>query len=84
MANQSSDHDRRVQLARPEDACQQLKVGKTKFWKLVSEGEVEVVRFGPRCTRALQPSIDALIERKRTGGPAAKYQNYPVDAAAGE
>lgn len=44
------------------EACSILSIGPTKCWELMSQGALEVVRLGARCTRIKRSSIDALIE----------------------
>lgn len=45
---------------------QRLKVGRTRVFELIADGELEAVRFGPRSTRIPADSVDALIARWRT------------------
>jgi excisionase family DNA binding protein len=52
-------------LLKLKDACTYLGIGITTLYKLMSNGEVEVVRLtaDPRITRR---SLDALIEKRTT------------------
>lgn len=43
------------------EACATLNIGATKCWELISDGALEVVRLGNRCTRIRRSSIDRLI-----------------------
>jgi hypothetical protein len=41
---------------------------RTKIFGMISAGELEAVRFGG-CTRVTMESVEALIERNRSGAP---------------
>lgn len=49
-----------------KDVCQITRLGKTKIWSFVSDGTLDVVRLGARCTRVKRSSVDRLI----SGGTA--------------
>lgn len=39
-----------------------LRVGHTKLYDLINAGQLEVVRFGKRCTRVKAESVDKLLQ----------------------
>lgn len=39
-----------------------LKIGNTKCWELIGNGDLEVIRLGARCTRITGLSINLLVE----------------------
>ena len=49
-------------LRNEHQAREQLGIGHTKYWSLIGDGALKVVRLGKRCTRVTQSSIDRLAE----------------------
>lgn len=62
MANQAISTTGDTLLTRRQ-ACAALGVGATKYWSLISQGKLEVVKLGVRCTRVKRSSVDRLIAR---------------------
>jgi len=44
-----------------QQACSALSIKSTKYWELISQGRLDVVRLGKRCTRVKRSSVDRLI-----------------------
>ena len=44
------------------ETCATLGIGTTKCYELISQGILEAVRLGGRCTRIKKSSIDRLIQ----------------------
>lgn len=44
-----------------QQACSALSIKSTKYWELISQGQLDVVRLGKRCTRVKRSSVDRLI-----------------------
>lgn len=41
--------------------CDILSIESTKYWELIKQGRLDVVRLGKRCTRVKRSSVDRLI-----------------------
>ncbi len=53
-------------LYRPEDAATVLGIGRSKFWELITAGEIETVRIG-RSRRVPAQALEEYVGRLRTG-----------------
>jgi excisionase family DNA binding protein len=49
-----------------QQACSALSIKSTKYWELIRQGRLDVVRLGKRCTRIKRSSVERLI----SGGAA--------------
>lgn len=43
------------------ETCSALGIKSTKYWELISQGRLDVVRLGKRCTRVKRSSVERLI-----------------------
>lgn len=48
-------------LLTKQQARDALGIKDTKYWELIKEGRLEVVRLGKRCTRVKRSSVERLI-----------------------
>lgn len=53
----------RPRLLKPEQAQQELQVGKTTLFSLIKSGEIQSVRIG-RARRIVASSLDAFIDQR--------------------
>jgi excisionase family DNA binding protein len=53
-------------LLRPKVAAERLGVGHSKFWNLVKEGRIKLVRIGPKSVAVVDSELDALIDEMIT------------------
>lgn len=60
MANQA-EHPTNDTLLTRQQACSALSIKSTKYWELISQGRLDVIRLGKRCTRVKKSSVDRLI-----------------------
>lgn len=49
-------------LCSVQEVCATLRIGSTKCWELISQGQLSIVRLGARCTRIRRSSVDRLIQ----------------------
>lgn len=56
-------------LVNVTDAMRTLAVGRTKFYELVNDGEIELVKIGSKSC-AVVATIEAYVDRLRTKGVA--------------
>ena len=49
----------------PNEAADELRIGRTKLYQLIAEGELESYRIGLRLRRITRPSIDDFKQRHR-------------------
>jgi excisionase family DNA binding protein len=49
-------------ILRPKEAAQRLGVKHDKFYSLVREGKLRLVRLGPKCTGVEEADLDRFIE----------------------
>jgi len=56
MGNNQSDR-----LNTVNESLERLHIGRTKFYELVADGKIQLVRFGKRCVRVRQSDLEALI-----------------------
>lgn len=68
---QDKPHTTTARLLRPRHAAQTLGIGNTKLYELISAGELETVKLGPRSTGITSASIEAFIERRTVKRTAA-------------
>jgi hypothetical protein len=55
---------RQPKILRPKDAMRYLQVKSTKFWGMVKDGQIRLIRIGGGKARAaLVQELDALIEQ---------------------
>jgi excisionase family DNA binding protein len=48
-------------ILRPREARQRLGIGNTRFYELVNEGKIRLVRLGPRAVGVIEDELDQLI-----------------------
>jgi excisionase family DNA binding protein len=72
--NRSSTADREVtaldtgeQLLRPEDVQRILRVGRSKVYEMIAEGELPVIRIG-RAVRIPRGELERWIAERTSGG----------------
>ena len=56
-----------AQLETFAETQERLKIGRTKVFELIRQGDIETVKFGARSTRIVADSVDRLIARERSG-----------------
>ena len=44
------------------EACNALSLGRSKFYEMVRDGEIDIVKFGPRGTRVKVASLLRVVE----------------------
>ncbi len=50
------------------EVCQRLDICRSTLGRLVRQGRIRQVRFGPRCVRYEPAAVDALIKLSQSGG----------------
>lgn len=60
MANQAISTTNDILLTRHQ-VCAALGIKATKYWELISQGRLDVVRLGKRCTRVKRSSVERLM-----------------------
>ncbi len=55
---------------RVRDAARMIGIGRTKFYELIGNGEVEVIKVG-NATLIPTASLAAFVERQRKASPAS-------------
>lgn len=48
-------------LLTKKQVCSVLSIKSTKYWELISQGRLDVIRLGKRCTRVKLSSVERLI-----------------------
>jgi excisionase family DNA binding protein len=49
-------------ILRPKEAARRLGVGHTRFYELVNEGRLRLVRLGERCVGIREDELDQFID----------------------
>lgn len=62
-----TDHQRQITV-RVDEACRMTGIGRTKFYELIEDGEIEVVKVG-RMTLVPVAELEAFVQAHRTSAP---------------
>lgn len=60
-SNQVKEVESSNRLYTRQEAQEALRIGATKYWALIKDGRLEVVRLGRRTTRVTGRSVAALL-----------------------
>ena len=63
------------------DAARRLGIGRSKFYELISDGEIEVVKIG-RCARVPAEAVEQYVSRLRLSHRPGSLQIAPRQAGA--
>lgn len=50
-------------LLKPAEVCERLNISPVTMHKLIKNGDLRAVRFGPKSTRVYADSVERLIEK---------------------
>lgn len=72
----NAETPRRQLTVRVREACRMTGIGRTKFYELIQEGEIEVIKVGTM-TLVLMASLEAFLDARRASSEANGFQPRP-------
>jgi excisionase family DNA binding protein len=60
------------QILRPREAARRLGVGHSRFYEIVNEGKIRLVRLGDRAVGVIEDELDAYIDSLPAARDAAE------------